>query len=135
VNEFSATEWQRAHRSLASACQLVDSDPDSAASRAYYAAFHAACALFAFRGQTYSKHSALRAAVHRELVHSGLWKPELGRDYDYLMDLRETGDYGGLLRVTPDAVRTAIAKAGGILQAVGLTCPDLKTPPGADAHD
>ncbi len=41
MKEFAAAEWQRATRSLESAGELLDSDPDSAASRAYYAAFHA----------------------------------------------------------------------------------------------
>jgi len=61
MRDFARSEWQRAERSLASARQLVASDPDSAASRAYYAAFHALTAAFALRGQTFSKHAAIRA--------------------------------------------------------------------------
>jgi 3-mercaptopyruvate sulfurtransferase SseA len=38
MKEFAATEWQRALRTLTSAEKLVDTDPDSAASRAYEAA-------------------------------------------------------------------------------------------------
>ena len=41
MNGFAASEWERALRSLGSARQLRETDPDSAASRAYYAAFHA----------------------------------------------------------------------------------------------
>jgi len=41
MREFATVEWDRAHRALASAGQLAETDPDSAASRAYYAAFHA----------------------------------------------------------------------------------------------
>lgn len=133
--EFSVAEWLRAHRALASAHQLAESDPDSAASRTYYAAFHALTALFALRGQTFSRHSALRAAVHRELVQTGQWTRELGRAYDFVLSLRETGDYGGLARVTVEAVRDAIKDCNTILEAVKLACPDLETPPGADAHD
>jgi len=58
MKEFAATEWQRALAALDIAKQAVETDPDSAASRAYYAAFHALTALFALRGQTFSKHSA-----------------------------------------------------------------------------
>jgi len=45
MREFALTEWERAHKALVSARQLAESDPDSAASRAYYAAFHAVTAL------------------------------------------------------------------------------------------
>ena len=51
MKEFAAAEWQRARRTLASGSELWETDPDSAASRAYYAAFHAVTALFALRGQ------------------------------------------------------------------------------------
>ncbi|MFB3894559.1 MAG: hypothetical protein ACE15C_21365 [Phycisphaerae bacterium] len=40
MRQFAAVEWERAQRALSSARQLVQTDPDSAASRAYYAAFH-----------------------------------------------------------------------------------------------
>ncbi|MFQ6034407.1 MAG: HEPN domain-containing protein [Sedimentisphaerales bacterium] len=73
MKEFVATEWQRALRTLVSARQLLSTGPDSAASRAYYAAFHALTALFALRGQTFSKHTAIRTALHRELIRSGQW--------------------------------------------------------------
>jgi len=51
MREFATVEWDRAHRALASAGQLAETDPDSAASRAYYAAFHPLTALFALRNQ------------------------------------------------------------------------------------
>ncbi len=125
MKEFAATEWQRAIRTLASVSQLVDTDPDSAASCAYYAAFHALTALFALRGQTFSKHSALRGALHRELIKTGQWAAEIGRAYDFLMDMRETGDYGGLISVSQNDARMALAKAESIIEAVKLCCPEF----------
>lgn len=118
MKEFAAAEWNRAHRALASGRKLVETDPDSAASRAYYAAFHALTAIFALRGKTFSKHSAVRAALHRELVLAGLLDKDRSRDYDFLMDLRETGDYGGLEQVTPDSAKTAAKKAAAFLEAL-----------------
>ena len=103
MKKFAAIEWERARRALASARQLVETDPDSAASRAYYAAFHGLTALFALRGKTFSKHSAVRAALHRELVQPGLFDKDTARDYDFLLDLREAGDYGGVTHVPPTA--------------------------------
>ncbi len=123
MNEFALVEWSRAKRALASAEQLVAFDADSAVSRAYYAAFHAINALFAFRGQSFTKHSALCAAVHRELIHSGQWPQELGSSFDLLTDLRETGDYGGMTQVSPESAKIAVAKAEEILRAVQRSCP------------
>ena len=118
MTEFARTEWERAERTLASAKQLAESDPDSAASRAYYAAVHALTAVLAVRGKTFSKHSALRAALHRDLIQTGLLNEELGRDYDFLLDLRETGDYGGPVQVSPMSARLAIEKAALFLTAM-----------------
>jgi len=126
MKEFAAVEWQRALRTLASGTQLIQTDPDSAASRAYYAAFHALTAMFALRGQTFLKHSALRGALHRELIKAGLWEVELGRAYDFLMDMRETGDYGGLVRVKPIDAEMALDKAKTIIEAVKQNCPGFE---------
>ena len=126
MKEFAAMEWQRALRALASGTQLIKTDPDSAASRAYYAAFHALTALFALRGQTFSKHSALRGALHRELIKTGHWDVKLGRAYDFLMDMRETGDYGGLVSVKPNDAKMALDKAKTIIEAVKQNCPEFE---------
>ena len=71
MNDFADAEWDRAHRALDSARQLLESDPDSAASRAYYAAFHALTAVFARRGQSFTKNTAPRASLHPGLIQSG----------------------------------------------------------------
>ncbi len=125
MREFAVVEWRRAGKALDSAGQLLEDDPDSAASRAYYAAFHALTALFALRGQTFQKHSSLRAALHRDLVRTGLLDSVVGRDYDFLMDLRETGDYGGLAQVPAESARLAVEKAAGFIAAMSQACPEL----------
>lgn len=127
MKQFAAIEWHRARRTLTSAEQLISSDSDSAASRAYYAAFHAVTALFASRGQTFTRHAGLRAAIHRDLVRTGQWPPELGKAFDFLMDLREVGDYGGLTQVSQEDARMATAKAGKIIEAVLASCPELES--------
>ncbi|MCX5647831.1 MAG: HEPN domain-containing protein [Planctomycetota bacterium] len=125
MKEFAATEWERACRAIGSAEQLVQTDPDSAASRAYYAAFHALTALFALRGQAFSKHSAIRAALHRDLVQAGLLGEDVGRDYDFLMELRETADYGGATQVPAEAARRALERAKKFVAAIHPLCPEL----------
>ena len=128
MKAFAANEWQRAQRTIQSAAMLAGSDPDSAVSRAYYAVFHAVTALFAWRGQGFTKHSALRAVLHKDLINTGQWPAELGKDYDFLMDLRETGDYGGLARVTEQDAHKAVEAAQRILAACQKTQPELTAP-------
>lgn len=125
MREFARDEWQRAQRALQAAEQLIETDPDSSASRSYYAAFHAVTALFALRDRSFSKHAAVRTAVHREMVNTGKWPPDLGKDYDYLMDLRETGDYGGLTHVSESDALSAVDTGKRILEAVRTSCPEL----------
>lgn len=129
MKEFAATEWQRAVGALGIAEHAVRTDPDSAASRAYYAAFHALTALFALRGQSFIKHTAIRAALHRDLIRSGEWAAKLGQVYDRLMDLRERGDYGGVVRVSREEARTSVDSAAEIIEAVKQSCPELDRGP------
>ena len=125
MKEFALSERDRAHVALKSSERLIDLDPDSAASRAYYAAFHAVTALFAIKGQDFAKHASLRAALHKDLIKTGKRPIELGRDFDLLMDLRETGDYGGMSHVSSEAARNALACAERIIKAVEKECPEL----------
>lgn len=81
----------RACRAWEVARPAVDIDPDSSASRAYFAAFQAISAYFALEGKDFSKHSALEAAVHRDLVKPGLWDKSLGRDFSWLVSVWDMG--------------------------------------------
>lgn len=113
--------WFRAIQALQTAETLVDSDPDASASRAYYAAFYAVSALFAFQEQSFTKHTALERAVHRDLVKAGHWSVELGTAFSWLASLRHTGDYGGIEHVLPEDARLAVDRARLILERVRST--------------
>ena len=121
--------WQRAVQALRTAEALVESDPDASASRAYYAAFHGISALFALQQQTFTKHTAVESAVHRDLVKPGLWPVEVGAAFSWLANLRYTGDYGGQEHVLPEDARLAVERARLILERVRDTAseplPDL----------
>lgn len=121
MSTLAEESWRKAQASLAAAKSIVSIDPNSSASRAYYAAFHAVTALFAYREVTFSKHSQLRSAVHRDLVHQGSWDASLARDFDFLMDLRETGDYEGTSHVSVEGALEAVERAAQILDAVRRT--------------
>lgn len=113
--------WRRALENLRLAAKISAEAPDIAASRIYYAAFYAVSALFALRGESFSKHSAVKAAVHRDLVKSGEWPEELGRAYTRLLELRDRGDYGGAEHVSQEDAAEALEAARRILAAVHQT--------------
>lgn len=128
MNDEVRDLWRRATRTLATAGKLARDDPDSSASRAYYAAFHAVCALFAKEGKSYTKHSAVEAAVHRDLVNIHRCTEEFGVAFSALSRLRSVADYGSPSHVTADEAALAVTKARMILKTIqpmiGQEAPD-----------
>jgi len=122
--------WDRAITTIETAASLVDADPESAASRAYYAAFYAVSALFALEGKAFRKHQAVEAAVHRDLVNAGRWSNDLGKDYSFLVNVRYTSDYDVAHRVSSDEAQQAIRAARRILRIVRDTSPDFESDTG-----
>lgn len=110
--------WERALQAYETAKDLIAKDADAAASRAYYAAFYAVSALFLDEGRDFSKHGAVEAAVHRDLVKGKRMSNDFGADYSFLRGLRDTGDYGGWAHVSEDDASESVAAAGRIIQKV-----------------
>lgn len=65
TTEYAQNLWDRARNALEAAQALLAVSPDDVASRGYYAAFNAVSALFALQGRTFTKHTAVRAAIRR----------------------------------------------------------------------
>jgi uncharacterized protein (UPF0332 family) len=97
---------------------LKDGLTDSAASRAYYAAFHAIQALLRSIDQTYSKHSEVISAFHREFVKTGIFPRRFGKALTRMMRHREIGDYSYILELDPDQVREDVQNAREILDSI-----------------
>ena len=123
MNREATALWERAQEALESAEVLLPVSADRAASNSYYAAFHAVSGLFAEEGKTFAKHTAVEAAVHRELIKTGRWSKELGVMYSELNEMRRTGDYGGLAHVTAEEAKRAVQMARRILEAVRSAHP------------
>ncbi len=119
---------QRAQDSLRAAEVLVDIDPNSSASRAFYAAFQAVSALFLLEGRHFRKHSETRAAVHRDLVHAGRFDVNLGKAYDLLNAQRDVGDYSSAWQVTRDEAEQCVEAARQIVDAVNQLLPEDSDP-------
>ena len=81
-------------------------------------------AVLAGRGMEFKKHTAVRATLHRDLIQSGTIPADLGRNYDFLLDLRETADYGGVAEASLASAKKAIEKARAILAALKTLLPD-----------
>ena len=124
MSPLSDDLWFSAKDALRAAKTVFPVSPDSAASRAYYAAFYAVSALFALEGKTFRKHSAVEAAVHRDLVRPGHWSVELGGGFSHLLTTRSLGDYGLGQHVIYADAEKAIQIAGDILQAVSQANPE-----------
>ena len=118
MNKYARDLWIRALDALHTARVDLSVSYDATASRAYYAAFYAVSAFFAIEGREFTRHKAVQAAVHRDLVNLKRWPASLGEDYSYLLQLRDIGDYGGSQHVMESDAHEAIEAAERILDAV-----------------
>ena len=124
MNERAADLLSRARRALQTAETIhAEGDYDAAASRAYYAAFYAVSALLALEGKYFKKHSAVRAALHRDLISTDRLPASIGPAYDTLDAFRNTGDYGGIEHVTAEQAAEAVEAARRTLDAVNRCLP------------
>ncbi|ASC72996.1 hypothetical protein XM38_039570 [Halomicronema hongdechloris C2206] len=82
--------FNRAESSLEAARTLLSSGfPNDAASRAYYAAFHAASALLLSRDLTFGSHAGVLRAISLHFVKTGALDKTYGRDLNWLAELRQ----------------------------------------------
>ena len=119
-----AAFWvQKAHEALASAGSELGAGRISfAVNRLYYACFYAASAHFLANHVRFTKHSGVRAAVHRDLVKPGVLTVDEGRLYDRLFVDRQEADYLELTEFEPAAVQKDLeASQRLVLKLCGLT--------------
>jgi len=90
----------------------------------YYACFFAASAHFLARGVRFTKHSGVRAAVHRELVKTAALSVDDGRLYDRMFVERQEADYLELTDFDPAAVRGDLEGVARLVERLrGLHVP------------
>ena len=111
---------EKAHAKLRVARDLVErGEWDDGASRAYYAAFHAAQAALLCEGERADTHHGVLTLFGLLLVKTGKIDRTWGRALANLKDDRETGDYDALSWIDGDTARRALAEAEGFVNAVG----------------
>jgi len=110
---------ERADEFLAAVGELLEKGHhNAAASRAYYAAFHAAKAALLRAGIDRSKHGGVIGAVHEHFVKPGRLPVAAGRALQRLFALRTEGDYGTSEHVLPHEAKEALELAGGFVKQV-----------------
>ena len=114
-----AANLERAEQSIQAAKDLaVKGYYDFAASRAYYAAFYGATAVLLNEGLDFSKHSGVIASIHQRFVKTGKLSNEQGKDLNWLFEIRNVGDYGGIAHVSQPQAEQAIQAAENFLRAI-----------------
>jgi uncharacterized protein (UPF0332 family) len=112
LSDLESALLTKASASLEQARLLLDAGhSDGAADRAYYAMFHAASALLARQGLSFSSHRALLSAFGKELAKSGVVERKYHRMLISAFDLRQTADYGAQATVEPAEARDAYQSA------------------------
>lgn len=95
-----------------------DGFPRHAASRAYYATFHAAMAALASKGERPKTHAGVRALFGALFVKDGPFEVRHSRTLDRLARLRNDADYHVGRDVSADAAREAVASAEAFVSDV-----------------
>lgn len=89
-----------------------------AASRAYYAAFHAVSAVLLARGEAYSSHAQVLGAFNRDLVHAGVFPREFTAVLARLFEDRQTGDYDPTAQIDEEEARRDVEDAQRVVDAI-----------------
>ncbi len=112
-------ELGRADESLDSARILFAAGKNAdAISRAYYAIFHAACALLAHIGRTARTHDGLRAMIGQHFVRTGLLANEHALTLARIASDRNEADYNVTAVFEAATVEDDIERAAKFLAAV-----------------
>lgn len=108
----------KANEKLAAAeRELAAGFAGEAASRAYYAVFHAIAAVLATRGLSFSSHAQIIGAFNREFVKTGRFPSESTRHLQRLFQDRQTADYDCISVVDVETATRDVADAKTLVAA------------------
>lgn len=91
---------------------------DEAASRAYYAVFHAMQAVLLTKELAFSKHSGVKEGFNREFIHAGTFPKEFHAIMERLFRDRNIGDYSYDKSVDAEESERDIRDAEKVLKAI-----------------
>lgn len=87
-------------------------------SRSYYSAFHAVTLLFLLEERTFSSHKQIIGTFNKEFVHTSLFPEQVARDFGYLFESRQSGDYDYHIAFDEAEAATGLEKLDSILEAI-----------------
>jgi uncharacterized protein (UPF0332 family) len=91
-----------------------------AASRAYYAVFHAISAVHLANGNTFSSHAQLIGRFNKDFVRTGTFAPEFTRIVTRLFEDRQLGDYEATTAIPDAQARQDIDDAHRLIDAIRI---------------
>ena len=69
-------------------------------------------------GQTYSKHTGVIGAFHRDFIKTGIFPDDFGKALTHLVKHRDIGDYSYIWELDPEKVREDVRRAREILDSI-----------------
>ncbi|MZP31211.1 HEPN domain-containing protein [Heliobacterium undosum] len=84
----------------------------------YYSAFNAVRSALAISGRDDlgQKHTAVRAALNRDFIKTGIIESKYGKIYEYLFNARQKADYKALTIFEPQATKIAFRETVRFVQ-------------------
>jgi len=98
--------------------ELKAGNVDFCANRIYYAAFYAVSAALISKGFQFKKHSAVRAAFHREFIKKKVIPQEYGLLYDRILQDREDADYVAFSSLDEDVLKQEIKEVRELINII-----------------
>ena len=92
---------------------------NGAATRMYFAVFHAVNALLIHDGHEVNTHKGSHALFGLYYIKTGILPKEYGRLYDQLQSMREEGDYNWAYEVSPEELKSRITPAHQLIETIG----------------
>lgn len=114
---------ETAKEDLKSAKILRDANSYKGANnRAYYAVFHAICAVHALTGVAYKRHKDAIGNFNKDYVKTEIFPREIGRKIAGVEEIRHASDYDDFYIATIDEVNEQIATAEEFIEMVEAYC-------------
>lgn len=91
---------------------------NNAANRMYYACYYAVSVLLVANGIVTKSHDGVKQMFGLHFIRTGVFPPSYGRDYSFLFESRQTGDYEDLFNHDEASTAKLYPKAKEIVAGV-----------------
>ncbi len=81
----------------------------------YYSCFYALTSVLLKEGCSFKKHTAVKAALHKNLIKTGIVESNWGKFYNKIFDSRHEGDYQPLRIFHAEEIKLFLDQGAGFL--------------------